>query len=238
VATVNWARAWQPTTAGPATGIYKSSDGGLSWQLKKAGQATDLEVDPRDFQRQYAGLGEIKPPQPPPPGPRINGVYRSVDAGETWAPIAGPWDTAAGVVGRVELALSPSNPDVLYVGIQDATLTASGGVGGKLLGLWKTTNAWSAVPTWQPIPLGATDNGTGTFGYCGWNPWPVPRENPACYYNHVLSVDPTNPNHLIGTSKWAVSAEGYNHLLGFYESWDGGQTWPTAHSTVTATSTR
>lgn len=40
-----------------------------------------------------------------------------------------------------------------------------------------------------------------------------------------LRVDPTNPNHLIGSSKWIVSPEGYNHLLGFYESWDGGSTW-------------
>jgi hypothetical protein len=41
-----------------------------------------------------------------------------------------------------------------------------------------------------------------------------------------LRVDPTDPNHLIGSSKWVVSAEGYNHQLGFYESWDGGKTWP------------
>jgi hypothetical protein len=41
-----------------------------------------------------------------------------------------------------------------------------------------------------------------------------------------IRVDPTNPKHLIGTSKWFVSAEGYNHLLGFYESFDGGATWP------------
>jgi hypothetical protein len=41
-----------------------------------------------------------------------------------------------------------------------------------------------------------------------------------------LRVDPKNPNHIIATSKWFVSAEGYNHLLGFYESWDGGRTWP------------
>jgi hypothetical protein len=40
-----------------------------------------------------------------------------------------------------------------------------------------------------------------------------------------IRVDPTNPKHLIGSSKWFVSAEGYNHLLGFYESFDGGQTW-------------
>jgi len=41
-----------------------------------------------------------------------------------------------------------------------------------------------------------------------------------------IRVDPGNPQHLIGQSKWFVSAEGYNHLLGFYESWDGGATWP------------
>jgi hypothetical protein len=41
-----------------------------------------------------------------------------------------------------------------------------------------------------------------------------------------IRVDPTNPMHLIGSSKWAVSAEGYNHLLGYYESFDGGVTWP------------
>jgi hypothetical protein len=41
-----------------------------------------------------------------------------------------------------------------------------------------------------------------------------------------IRVDPTNPKHVIGSVKWIVSAEGYNHLLGFYESWDGGQTWP------------
>src|SRR3954454_8453041 len=41
-----------------------------------------------------------------------------------------------------------------------------------------------------------------------------------------IRVDPTNAQHLIGSSKWFVGAEGYNHLLGFYESFDGGKTWP------------
>jgi hypothetical protein len=42
-----------------------------------------------------------------------------------------------------------------------------------------------------------------------------------------IRVDPTNPRHLIGMSKWFVNAEGYNHLVGFYESFDGGASWPT-----------
>src|SRR5438105_3927653 len=40
-----------------------------------------------------------------------------------------------------------------------------------------------------------------------------------------IRVDPKNSSHLIGQSKWFVNAEGYNHLLGFYESFDAGQTW-------------
>lgn len=56
-----------------------------------------------------------------------------------------------------------------------------------------------------------------------------PAASPMLVKDHSESdirVDPTNPLHLIGTSKWAVSAEGYNHELGFFESWDGGKTWP------------
>ena len=41
-----------------------------------------------------------------------------------------------------------------------------------------------------------------------------------------LRVDPRNPKHVIASSKWFASAEGYNHVLGFYESFDGGATWP------------
>jgi len=62
----------------------------------------------------------------------------------------------------------------------------------------------------------------------GSNPG-FPMNNPQLVKDHSESdirVDPTNPQHVIGSSKWFVSAEGYNHLLGFYESFDGGKTWP------------
>src|SRR6266508_4984331 len=41
-----------------------------------------------------------------------------------------------------------------------------------------------------------------------------------------LHVDPTNPRHLVGIVKWIVNSEGYNHLTGFFESFDGGATLP------------
>jgi hypothetical protein len=63
----------------------------------------------------------------------------------------------------------------------------------------------------------------------GSNPG-YPAKTPKLVKDHSESdirVDPSNPMHLIGSSKWVVSPEGYNHLLGFYESFDGGKTWPT-----------
>jgi hypothetical protein len=59
---------------------------------------------------------------------------------------------------------------------------------------------------------------------------PYPAAGPMLATDHAESdirVDPTNPNHLIGSTKWFSSPEGYNHVLGFYESFDGGKTWPT-----------
>ena len=56
-----------------------------------------------------------------------------------------------------------------------------------------------------------------------------PAPGPMLVNNHSesdLRVDPKNPLHIIGSSKWFASAEGYNHVLGFYESRDGGKTWP------------
>jgi hypothetical protein len=61
----------------------------------------------------------------------------------------------------------------------------------------------------------------------GSNPG-YPMDGPQLVKDHSesdLRVDPLNSQHLIGSSKWIVSAEGYNHLLGFYESFDGGTHW-------------
>jgi hypothetical protein len=77
----------------------------------------------------------------------------------------------------------------------------------------------SASTTGEALGPYATQTGSNP-GY--------PASTPMLVKDHSesdIQVDPTNPNHLIGSSKWIVSPEGYNHLLGFYESFDGGTTW-------------
>jgi hypothetical protein len=86
-----------------------------------------------------------------------------------------------------------------------------------------------------PCPGATTGEDTGAAGpyptQVGSNPG-FPAAGPMLVKDRSESdirVDPTNPNHLIGSSKWFVSAEGYNHVLGFYESFDGGKTWSIGH---------
>jgi hypothetical protein len=77
---------------------------------------------------------------------------------------------------------------------------------------------------------GSACNGTATTGE-DLGPYPTQDVSnaPLRVKDHSESdirVDPNNAKHLIGQSKWFVNGEGYNHLLGFYESFDGGKTWP------------
>ncbi|WP_031068484.1 sialidase family protein [Streptomyces sp. NRRL WC-3742] len=85
-----------------------------------------------------------------------------------------------------------------------------------------------------PCPASGATTGedTGAAGpypsQAGSNPG-YPAAGPMLVKGHSesdLRIDPTDPNHLIGASKWVASAEGYNHLLGFFESFDGGRSWP------------
>jgi hypothetical protein len=78
---------------------------------------------------------------------------------------------------------------------------------------------------------GASTTGENTGPYAtqtGSNPgFPAPTATLVKDHSESdIRVDPTDPDHLIGQSKWFVSAEGYNHIIGFYESTDGGKTWP------------
>ncbi|TMD49072.1 MAG: hypothetical protein E6I86_04705, partial [Chloroflexi bacterium] len=81
-------------------------------------------------------------------------------------------------------------------------------------------------------PGATTGENTGSVPYPSQagSEFPYPAAGPKLATDHSESdirVDPTNPKHLIGSTKWFASPEGYNHVLGFYESFDGGKTWPT-----------
>jgi hypothetical protein len=88
------------------------------------------------------------------------------------------------------------------------------------------------LPPEQGYPDGGSTPCAGK-ATTGENVGPYPTQNVANaplrakdFSESDLHVDPSNPRHLIGVSKWVVNSEGYNHLTGFFESFDGGATWP------------
>src|SRR5437868_9972078 len=77
----------------------------------------------------------------------LGGVWKTTSAGETWYPV---FDSVKEVSSVGAIAVAPSNPDVIYVGMGD--LIAGGGIS-EGNGVYKSTDAGR---TWQHLGLDAT----------------------------------------------------------------------------------
>jgi uncharacterized repeat protein (TIGR01451 family) len=142
------------------TAIYRTEDGGTTWTSVLYGSnffrfGTSVLFDSKNGNIAYAAV-------------YYDGVYKSVDAGRTWAHINGTGSNVlpATNFGRIVLAMAPSNPNILYAGIQ-STLDST------LLGLFKTTDGGV---NW--VKLSNTPN------YCDHQ----------CWYDQAIAVAPNNPN--------------------------------------------
>ena len=119
------------------TGVYRSTDGGETWTnlgLAESYQVTTIRVHPQNPDIAYvAAIGHAFGPNPD------RGVFRTTDGGKSWKKILSrPGNDST---GAVDLAMDPSNPDVLYAGLWEAYRKpwqlVSGGPGG---GIFKTTD--------------------------------------------------------------------------------------------------
>src|SRR5882762_8519713 len=77
----------------------------------------------------------------------VGGVWKTTSAGETWYPV---FDSVKEASSVGAIAVAPSNPDVIYVGMGD--LIAGGGIA-EGNGVYRSTNAGR---TWQHLGLDAT----------------------------------------------------------------------------------
>ena len=102
-------------------GVYKTTDGGVTWdKILYTDQRTgcaDLAMDPEDPNILYASMWEFRRTGWSfESGGKNSALYKSVDGGATWNKIHNGFPE--GRLGRLAIAVSKSNPSVLYTVIE------------------------------------------------------------------------------------------------------------------------
>jgi len=201
--------------ANPARGVYRTRDGGKTWQkvLYKDENVGAIEVviDPTNPQVVYAGLWNTRRPPwytyAPTNGPG-GGIFKSTDGGTTWQPLTNGLPKEG--IGRTGIAIAPSNPRRVYAVVDclvpdpNAPPAAGGGRGGG-------GNAACSQP---PAPPGQggffrSDDAGATWTRLSSDPALWGR---GWYFEHVV-VDPKNAD-IVYVANVSVS-----------RSKDGGKTW-------------
>ena len=105
-------------------GVYRTTDGGKTWQqtlyVGASSGASDLAWDARGGKLVFAGIWQIRRvPWNFTSGGPGDGLYRSRDGGVTWTRLQGN-GLPAGVMGRIGVAVAPSDPHVVYALIQSS----------------------------------------------------------------------------------------------------------------------
>jgi photosystem II stability/assembly factor-like uncharacterized protein len=136
----------------PGDGVYKSTDAGKTWQhmgLADTQMIGKIRIDPNDCNRAYvAALGHTFGTN------TERGVFRTGDGGATWQRVLFVDDQT----GAVDLAMDPSNPNVLYAAMwqmyRKYWTLQDGGPGS---GLYKSTDGgatWTNVTNRFGLPAG------------------------------------------------------------------------------------
>ncbi|MEL6123787.1 MAG: LamG-like jellyroll fold domain-containing protein, partial [Bacteroidota bacterium] len=186
-----------------AFGCYRTADGGDSWSQIVSATTWDLDFRPSSSDTIYM-LSE----QPD----SLRAIFlRSIDAGQSWDTITAGWyrpeDLQHASAGGGKIAVTPADPNRVYVGL----IGASKGGDNGWIGVYKSTDSGTSFT----LPQGQTGGPYDTYG----DPegvWSVSSYKSGYhqgFYNYDLEVSHTDPEKL-----WVGTV-----LLS--ESTDGGRRW-------------
>ncbi len=214
--------------AGGDRGLYKTEDGGKTWtrvlNVDDWTGVSDLAFDPRNpdviYATSYQRARRVWTLIDGGPG---SAIWKSKDAGKTWKKLTNGLPKED--MGRIGIAVSPAQPDIVYAIIEAAA-------SGKAGGVYRSTDAggnWdkrgdhvsSSPQYYQELVCDpkapdrvysldtfvmVSEDGGKTFRRAG--------EKNKHVDNHALWIDPNDTDHLI------VGCDG-----GLYESYDRAANW-------------
>ncbi len=132
----------------PERGLYRTTDGGNSWQLVKSvsdkAGFIDVAINVKDPNILFAASWErLRTPYSLKSGGPGSALWKSTDGGTTWTEVkGGGWPD--GVKGRISLDINQSNPNIIYAMLEGTGLDAKGGYEPSRTprdnGLWRSTD--------------------------------------------------------------------------------------------------
>lgn len=212
-------------SAGGDRGLYKTEDGGETWEkVLEVSEHTgfnEIHFDPRNPQIIYATAHQrrrhvftyIS-------GGPESAIYKSTDGGKTFNKLEN--GLPKGDVGRIALAIEPQNPDVIYAMIEATPKTQGIYVSKDRGASWNKVNKYASsgnyyvelvcdphvegriysMDTWAQV----SNDGGAT-----WKPLGEKNKH---VDNHCMWINPKNKNHYL------MGCDG-----GIYESFDAASTW-------------
>lgn len=206
-------------------GVYKSTDGGATWMcVKSVSQYTgcnDLVMDPRNPNVLYAAFHQrMRKVFTYIGGGPESALFKSIDGGTTWTKLEG--GLPSGDVGRIGLAISKVNPDVLYTVVEAGDSkggiyrsTNQGASWEKRSGTYTSGNYYQEI-TCDPINVDKIYI-TDTYykvSYDGGKTTSNLGEINKHIDNHAIWIDPKDGNHML------IGCDG-----GIYETYDHAKSY-------------
>ncbi len=132
-----------PWGAHPERGVYKTTDGGKTWEkslfVNNATGCADLVVDSSNPNKLIAAMWQHeRKPWTFTSGGEGSGMYITYDGGDNWKKITDKEGLPKGNLGRIGLAIAPSNPKIIYALVEAKKNALYKSIDGGLT--WKMTN--------------------------------------------------------------------------------------------------
>jgi photosystem II stability/assembly factor-like uncharacterized protein len=140
-------------------GVYHSIDGGTTWNrvlfVNDSTGASDVVINPANPQIVYAGMWQrIRTIENRDVGGRGSGIFKSIDGGANWLRLTDGLPPQGENIGRIGLAISESNPNILFAIYSDHP--------GNFLGIFRSADGGE---TWSQTNDGSLGNIFSSYGW-------------------------------------------------------------------------